>query len=97
MPYYELKINILSLLFLGLLTIYCYEKTNTVWSSIIIHSAYNAYITFIPITKINLRILIYLTFFVTAFIIVIIDIIKYVKVRKTFNEIQTNSVPSEQE
>ena len=92
MPYYELKINILSLLFLGLLTTYCYEKTNTVWTSIIIHSAYNAYVTFIPITKLDLHILIYLTFFVTALVIITIDVIKYVKARKSFNLVQPASL-----
>ncbi|UTC67613.1 MULTISPECIES: CPBP family intramembrane glutamic endopeptidase [unclassified Treponema] len=90
-PYYELKISMLSLLSLGLLTTYCYEKTNTVWSSIIIHSAYNAYVTFIPTTKINLRILIYLIFFIATLVMLTIELIKYLKNKKTFNLVQSDS------
>ncbi len=94
---YGFKIHVIDFIINGLLLVYCYEKTKTLIAPVLMHSLYNAYITILkPILKINSAMLLDIIFFVTALIILIIELIN-VKRRNAFNEIQTNSLPHVQE
>ncbi|QSI05012.1 CPBP family intramembrane glutamic endopeptidase [Treponema pedis] len=93
---FTINIDIVYLLFLGILLTYCYEKTENVWASISLHVIYNGFNTIIKCLKQNSAILLYLVIFTIALIILTIDIIKYLKRRKQ-NEVQTDTLPHVQE
>ena len=81
----------------GMAFAYCYEKTKTIWTPMIMHSLYNGLIYFGRCLTKPFFTVLTLTYIILGGSIGIIELIKHLKVRKTFNEIQTNSVPSEQE
>ncbi|EMB35329.1 CPBP family intramembrane glutamic endopeptidase [Treponema denticola] len=81
----------------GMAFAYCYEKTKTIWTPMIMHSLHNGLICFERCLTKPFFTVLTLTYIILGGSIGIIELIKHLKVRKTFNEIQTNSVPSEQE
>ncbi|UTC67614.1 MULTISPECIES: CPBP family intramembrane glutamic endopeptidase [unclassified Treponema] len=89
---FTINIDIVYLMFLGILLTYCYEKTESVWASISLHAIYNGFNTIIKCLKQDSAILLYLVIFTIAIIIMIIELIKHVKMRKTFNLVQSDSL-----
>ena len=81
----------------GMALAYCYEKTRTIWTPMIMHSLHNGLVSFGQCLTTPFFTILTLIYIILSGSIGIIELIKHLKVRKTFNEIQTNSVPSEQE
>ena len=91
-PGYEFNIKMFSLVLDGILLTYCYEKTDNIYVPILVHSINNFFIFLFKYVYFYFLIVIYFIIFIIALIILIIDISKYVKVRKTFNEVQTDTL-----
>ena len=89
---FTFSMNIIYLMFLGIFLTYLYEKTKKILAPICLHIMYNAFNTLIACLKQDFAILLYLIMFISALIIITIDVIKYVKARKSFNLVQSASL-----
>ena len=70
---------------------YCYEKTNNIYIPILVHSISNFFIFLFKYVYFYFLIVIYFIIFIAGIIMAIQEIKKYVKVRKTFNLVQSDS------
>lgn len=82
-PKYGFGTNTFFLFLVGILLAYCYEKTNNIYVPILIHSINNFFIFLFRYVYFYFLIVIYFIVFIIALIILIIDIGKYVKMRKS--------------
>ena len=89
---FTFSMNIIYLMFLGIFLTYLCEKTKKILAPICLHIMYNAFNTLIACLKQDFAILLYLIMFISALIIITIDVIKYVKARKSFNLVQSASL-----
>ncbi|UTC77756.1 CPBP family intramembrane metalloprotease [Treponema sp. OMZ 799] len=91
-PGYGFNIKMFSLVLDGILLAYCYEKTNNIYVPILIHSINNFFIFLFRYVYFYFLIVIYFIIFIAGIIIAIQEIKKYLKVRKTFNLVQSDSL-----
>ena len=70
---------------------YCYEKTDNIYVPIFVHSINNFFIFLFNYVYFYFLIIIYFIIFIAGIIIAIQEIKKYLKVRKTFNLVQSDS------
>ena len=90
-PGYGFNIKMFSLVLDGILLTYCYEKTNNIYVPILVHSINNFFIFLFNYVYFYCLIVIYFIIFIAGIIIAIQEIKKYLKVRKTFNLVQSDS------
>ena len=90
-PGYGFNIKMFSLVLDGILLTYCYEKTNNIYVPILVHSINNFFIFLFNYVYFYFLIVIYFIIFIAGIIMAIQEIKKYVKVRKTFNLVQSDS------
>jgi len=90
-PGYGFNIKMFSLVLDGILLTYCYEKTNNIYVPILVHSINNFFIFLFKYVYFYFLIVIYFIIFIAGIIIAIQEIKKYLKVRKTFNLVQSDS------
>ena len=90
-PKYGFGINMFFLFLVGILLSYCYEKTNNIYILILVHSISNFFIFLFNYVYFYFLIVIYFIIFIAGIIMAIQEIKKYVKVRKTFNLVQSDS------
>ena len=97
-PFYGLNIDIFTIFIIGILLVYGYEMSKTIWMPIIVHMCYNAFIELV-LKHINkyfheyIALIIYFIIFIAGIIIAIQEIKKHLKVRKSFNLVQPASLP----
>lgn len=101
-PFYGLNIDIFTIFIIGILLVYSYEMSKTIWMPIIVHMCYNAFIELVlkPINKYfheYIALIIYFIIFIVGIIIAIQEIKKHLKRRQILNEIQTDTLPHIQE
>ncbi|UTC67617.1 MULTISPECIES: CPBP family intramembrane glutamic endopeptidase [unclassified Treponema] len=80
----------------GMALAYCYEKTRTIWTPMIMHSLHNGLVSFGQCLTTPFFTILTLTYIILGGSFGIIELIKYLKRRKTFNEIQTDTLPNAQ-
>ena len=90
-PKYGFGINTFFLFLVGILLTYCYEKTDNIYVPIFVHSINNFFIFLFNYVYFYFLIVIYFIIFIAGIIIAIQEIKKYLKVRKTFNLVQSDS------
>ena len=90
-PKYGFGINTFFLFLVGILLAYCYEKTNNIYVPIFVHSINNFFIFLFNYVYFYFLIVIYFIIFIIGIMIAIQEIKKYLKVRKTFNLVQSDS------
>ncbi|WP_427193345.1 CPBP family intramembrane metalloprotease [Treponema denticola] len=90
-PKYGFGINTFFLFLVGILLTYCYEKTDNIYVPIFVHSINNFFIFLFNYVYFYFLIIIYFIIFIAGIIIAIQEIKKYLKVRKTFNLVQSDS------
>ena len=90
-PKYGFGINTFFLFLVGILLTYCYEKTDNIYVPIFVHSINNFFIFLFKYVYFYFLIVIYFIIFIAGIIIAIQEIKKYLKVRKTFNLVQSDS------
>ena len=90
-PKYGFGINMFFLFLAGILLSYCYEKTNNIYILILVHSISNFFIFLFNYVYFYFLIVIYFIIFIAGIIIAIQEIKKHLKVRKTFNLVQSDS------
>ena len=90
-PKYGFGINTFFLFLVGILLTYCYEKTDNIYVPILVHSINNFFIFLFNYVYFYFLIVIYFIIFIAGIIIAIQEIKKYLKVRKTFNLVQSDS------
>ena len=91
-PKYGFGINMFFLFLAGILLAYCYEKTDNIYVPIFVHSINNFFIFLFNYVYFYFLIVIYFIIFIAGIIIAIQEIKKkYLKVRKTFNLVQSDS------
>ena len=90
-PKYGFGINTFFLFLVGILLAYCYEKTDNIYVPILVHSINNFFIFLFNYVYFYFLIVIYFIIFIAGIIIAIQEIKKYLKVRKTFNLVQSDS------
>ena len=90
-PKYGFGINTFFLFLVGILFAYCYEKSNNIYVPIFVHSINNFFIFLFNYVYFYFLIIIYFIIFIAGIIIAIQEIKKYLKVRKTFNLVQSDS------
>ncbi|UTD07304.1 CPBP family intramembrane metalloprotease [Treponema denticola] len=90
-PKYGFGINMFFLFLAGILLSYCYEKTNNIYVPIFVHSINNFFIFLFNYVYFYFLIVIYFIIFIIGIMIAIQEIKKYLKVRKTFNLVQSDS------
>ncbi|MGI5113401.1 CPBP family intramembrane metalloprotease [Treponema denticola] len=89
-PKYGFGINTFFLFLVGILLAYCYEKTNNIYVPIFVHSINNFFIFLFNYVYFYFLIVIYFIIFIAGIIITIQEIKKHLKVRKTFNLVQSD-------
>ena len=94
---YGFNIKIFCFVLDGILLTYCYEKTDSIYVPILVHSVNNFFIFLFKYVYFYFLIVIYFIIFIAGIIIAIQEIKKYLKRRKTFNEVQTDTLPHVQE
>ena len=90
-PKYGFGINTFFLFLVGILLAYCYEKSNNIYVPIFVHSINNFFIFLFNYVYFYFLIIIYFIIFIIGIMIAIQEIKKYLKVRKTFNLVQSDS------
>ncbi|MEL3911465.1 CPBP family intramembrane glutamic endopeptidase [Treponema pedis] len=90
-PRYGYDFGIIILVLLGIALAHCYEKTGTIWTPIIMHSLYNILINFGKLLTMPFYIILMFTYIILGGIVGTVELIKYLKRRKTFNDIQSYS------
>ena len=90
-PKYGFGINTFFLFLVGILLTYCYEKTDNIYVPIFVHSINNFFIFLFNYVYFYFLIIIYFIIFIAGIIIAIQEIKKHLKVRKTFNLVQSDS------
>ena len=90
-PGYGFNIKMFSLVLDGILLTYCYEKTDNIYVPILVHSINNFFIFLFNYVYFYFLIVIYFIIFIAGIIIAIQEIKKHLKVRKTFNLVQSDS------
>ena len=90
-PKYGFGINTFFLFLVGILLAYCYEKTDNIYVPILVHSINNFFIFLFNYVYFYFLIIIYFIIFIAGIIIAIQEIKKHLKVRKTFNLVQSDS------
>ena len=90
-PGYGFNIKMFSLVLDGILLTYCYEKTDNIYVPILVHSINNFFIFLFNYVYFYFLIVIYFIIFIIGIMIAIQEIKKYLKVRKTFNLVQSDS------
>ena len=90
-PKYGFGINMFFLFLAGILLSYCYEKSNNIYVPIFVHSINNFFIFLFNYVYFYFLIVIYFIIFIIGIMIAIQEIKKYLKVRKTFNLVQSDS------
>ena len=90
-PKYGFGINTFFLFLVGILLTYCYEKTDNIYVPILVHSINNFFIFLFKYVYFYFLIIIYFIIFIIGIMIAIQEIKKYLKVRKTFNLVQSDS------
>ena len=90
-PGYGFNIKMFSLVLDGILLTYCYEKTDNIYVPILVHSINNFFIFLFNYVYFYFLIIIYFIIFIAGIIIAIQEIKKHLKVRKTFNLVQSDS------
>ena len=90
-PKYSFGINTFFLFLVGILLAYCYEKSNNIYVPIFVHSINNFFIFLFNYVYFYFLIVIYFIIFIIGIMIAIQEIKKYLKVRKTFNLVQSDS------
>ena len=90
-PKYGFGINTFFLFLVGILLAYCYEKSNNIYVPIFVHSINNFFIFLFNYVYFYFLIVIYFIIFIIGIMIAIQEIKKYLKVRKTFNLVQSDS------
>ena len=90
-PKYGFGINTFFLFLVGILLAYCYEKTDNIYVPILVHSINNFFIFLFNYVYFYFLIVIYFIIFIAGIIIAIQEIKKHLKVRKTFNLVQSDS------
>ena len=90
-PKYGFGINTFFLFLVGILLAYCYEKTDNIYVPIFVHSINNFFIFLFNYVYFYFLIIIYFIIFIAGIIIAIQEIKKHLKVRKTFNLVQSDS------
>ena len=90
-PKYGFGINTFFLFLVGILLAYCYEKSNNIYVPIFVHSINNFFIFLFNYVYFYFLIIIYFIIFIAGIIIAIQEIKKHLKVRKTFNLVQSDS------
>ena len=91
-PKYGFGINTFFLFLVGILLTYCYEKTDNIYVPIFVHSINNFFIFLFNYVYFYFLIIIYFIIFIAGIIIAIQEIKKHLKVRKTFNLVQSDSL-----
>ncbi|EMD56275.1 CPBP family intramembrane glutamic endopeptidase, partial [Treponema denticola] len=91
-PKYGFGINMFFLFLAGILLTYCYEKTNNIYVPILVHSINNFFIFLFNYVYFYFLIIIYFIIFIAGIMIAIQEIKKHLKVRKTFNLVQSASL-----
>ena len=91
-PKYGFGINTFFLFLVGILLAYCYEKTNNIYVPIFVHSINNFFIFLFNYVYFYFLIVIYFIIFIAGIMIAIQEIKKHLKVRKTFNLVQSASL-----
>ena len=81
----------------GMAFAYCYEKTKTIWTPMIMHSLHNGLICFERCLTKPFFTILTLTYIILGSSIGIIELIKHLKRRKEINEVQTDTLPHVQE
>ena len=90
-PGYGFNIKIFPLVLDGILLTYCYEKTDNIYVPILVHSINNFFIFLFNYVYFYFLIIFYFIIFIAGIIIAIQEIKKHLKVRKTFNLVQSDS------
>ena len=91
-PGYGFNIKMFSLVLDGILLTYCYEKTDNIYVPILVHSINNFFIFLFKYVYFYFLIVIYFIIFIAGIMIAIQEIKKHLKVRKTFNLVQSASL-----
>ena len=91
-PGYGFNIKMFSLVLDGILLTYCYEKTNNIYVPIFVHSINNFFIFLFNYVYFYFLIVIYFIIFIAGIIMAIQEIKIYLKKRKIFNEVQTDTL-----
>ncbi|WP_147623433.1 CPBP family intramembrane glutamic endopeptidase [Treponema denticola] len=91
-PGYGFNIKMFSLVLDGILLTYCYEKTDNIYVPIFVHSINNFFIFLFNYVYFYFLIIIYFIIFIAGIMIAIQEIKKHLKVRKTFNLVQSASL-----
>ncbi len=81
----------------GMAFAYCYEKTKTIWTPMIMHSLHNGLICFERCLTKPFFTILTLTYIILGSSIGIIELIKHLKRRKEINEVKTDTLPHVQE
>ena len=76
----------------GMAFAYCYEKTKTIWTPMIMHSLHNGLICFERCLTKPFFTILTLTYIILGSSIGIIELIKHLKRRKEINEVQTDTL-----
>lgn len=76
----------------GMAFAYCYEKTKTIWTPMIMHSLHNGLICFERCLTKPFFTILTLTYIILGGSIGIIELIKHLKRRKEINEVQTDTL-----
>jgi len=76
----------------GMAFAYCYEKTKTIWTPMIMHSLHNGLICFERCLTKPFFTILTLTYIILGSSIGIIELIKHLRRRKEINEVQTDTL-----
>lgn len=76
----------------GMAFAYCYEKTKTIWTPMIMHSLHNGLICFERCLTKPFFTILTLTYIILGSSIGIIELIKHLKRKKEINEVQTDTL-----